>query len=848
MGTRHPTGEPTARLTESFLRRLMRRNPQGRIWKFDEDFRIYSEDDVSSDESGAGVGAARTRSSSNEQRKAYHQDRRNDGDLLQRVFPGSRCIALNGIWDYTKKRWAIAGLYWTCDPLRNIAKDTEMQFVDAFCDIIVAETKRLEVLGTDKAKSDFISTVSHELRSPLHGILGSCELLSEHSLDDTATSFVEQINSCGRTLLEIIEHLLDFADLKSRRLRKGAVKSSNISQKLFSPTTNSTTDDLKALDVSIALDDLTEDAVVSTVHSFYYGQNAKDYTRPPVILDIDRSEGRPWHCSLATGGWKRICINLVTNALKYTPSGHIRVALRQEPKRGSRRRFDAVLTVSDTGKGMSKKFQSDRLFHDFAQEDTLSDGLGLGMHIVSRIVYAMGGSIEVLSDQDGTGTCFTVRVPLEDHQNTERRSETLNGSGVTRKAFEGMKVGLVTALHPSASGEDIPMEAASALAVSSIESILKSLSIQSTRCKWQSHISHNLMIVMEADVNDCLATLRKNATTDNGAVKNKEGFAPVLVVCNNSPSAQLLRDRWAMDELQSYVTMEHIALPCGIKQMSRTLSSIQRLHKKRTMTVLEMSKAHEELGNGRPANGDAKHDARIYRQLPIRSLAPLSAATKIPTLVQFEAASVESSAADTHALPVQSLPAEVQPLHSPSRHILDPQALSYTPSVRTLMPVSSSIEVPVAPVVGPIANIPTLLLVDDNNVNLRLLAAFAKKHKYPHITAQDGQLAVDAFVNAHRSLASQQGTGTHAIDAGATGIPNVILMDINMPVMDGYEAVQRIRSYENKHHMAASKIIAVTALQSEAARAEAYGSGFNMFLSKPIKLQDLAKLILLVRE
>jgi CheY-like chemotaxis protein len=411
-----------------------------------------------------------------------------------------------------------------------------------------------------------------------------------------------------------------------------------------------------------------------------------------------------------------------------------------------------------------------------------------------------------------------------------------------------MKVGLVTALHPSASGEDIPMEAASALAVSSIESILKSLSIQSTRCKWQSQISHNLMIVMEADVNDCLATLRKNATTDNGAVKNKEGFAPVLVVCNNSPSAQLLRDRWAMDELQSYVTMEHIALPCGIKQMSRTLSSIQRLHKKRTMTVLEMSKAHEELGNGRPANGDAKHDARIYRQLPIRSLAPLSAATKIPTLVQFEAASVESSAADTHALPVQPLPAEVQPLHSPSRHILDPQALSYTPSVRTLMPVSSSIEVPVAPVVGPIANIPTLLLVDDNNVNLRLLAAFAKKHKYPHLTAQDGQLAVDAFVNAHRSLALQQGTGTHAIDAGATGIPNVILMDINMPVMDGYEAVQRIRSYENKHHMAASKIIAVTALQSEAARAEAYGSGFNMFLSKPIKLQDLAKLIFLVRE
>ena len=68
-------------------------------------------------------------------------------------------------------------------------------------------------------------------------------------------------------------------------------------------------------------------------------------------------------------------------------------------------------------------------------------------------------------------------------------------------------------------------------------------------------------------------------------------------------------------------------------------------------------------------------------------------------------------------------------------------------------------------------------------------------------------------------------------------------MDINMPVMDGYEAVQRIRAYENKHQMAPAKIIAVTALQSEAAQAEALGSGFDMFLSEPIKLKSLAKIL-----
>jgi CheY-like chemotaxis protein len=68
-------------------------------------------------------------------------------------------------------------------------------------------------------------------------------------------------------------------------------------------------------------------------------------------------------------------------------------------------------------------------------------------------------------------------------------------------------------------------------------------------------------------------------------------------------------------------------------------------------------------------------------------------------------------------------------------------------------------------------------------------------------------------------------------------------MDINMPVMDGYESVQLIRAYEKKHHLKPSKTIAVTALGSEAARAEAFGSGFDSFVCKPIRLKELAKLI-----
>lgn len=90
-----------------------------------------------------------------------------------------------------------------------------MHFVTAFSDVVVAETRRLEVFTSDKAKSEFISSVSHKLRSPLHGILGSVGILMGEQLENATSVLIEQIGSCGQALLEIIDHLLDFS--KSRK-------------------------------------------------------------------------------------------------------------------------------------------------------------------------------------------------------------------------------------------------------------------------------------------------------------------------------------------------------------------------------------------------------------------------------------------------------------------------------------------------------------------------------------------------------------------------------------------------------------------------------------------------------
>lgn len=133
-----------------------------------------------------------------------------------------------------------------------------------------------------------------------------------------------------------------------------------------------------------------------------------------------------------------------------------------------------------------------------------------------------------------------------------------------------------------------------------------------------------------------------------------------------------------------------------------------------------------------------------------------------------------------------------------------------------------------------------LLLVDDNKVNLQLLTMYAKKQGYPYISATDGQMAVDAYQKAHEDSRLPDNRSAAAYDSR---VPDIILMDINMPIMDGYEATQHIRTYEKKHSLPAATIIALTALGSEAAYQEAFGSGCDMFLTKPVKLKDLTKII-----
>jgi signal transduction histidine kinase/CheY-like chemotaxis protein len=813
----------------------MRRNPSGKIWTFDENLGAHSENDILTENESADCDTPSEHVSTGSSLKNLTRKKRhNDGKILQLAFPGARCIAIHGIWDTIRRRWSVGGLFWTYDPLRILCADTEMQFVAAFCEVVTAETKRLEAVGSDKAKSDFISSVSHELRSPLHGILGSVEVLADHKLDSTASTLVEQITSCGHTLLEIIDHLLDFANLKEQRLKKGMVKSSRIGRRIPPSTLGAFENDLTAFDMNVVLDDVTEDVVVSSVYSFYYNHDATGNIRTSVILEIDRSEGTAWRCQLATGGWKRICMNLVTNALKYTPVGFTRVSLKQKSRPGPRRRFDAVLSVTDCGIGMSEEFQKNHLFRDFSQENTQSSGLGIGMHMVARMVRAMGGKIEVTSDQKGMGTCVTVNIPVEDHQDRNK----LGGEGSTSasKAFEGLQVGIITEAHlPPETREGRLMSTARVMAIASIKKNLKYLGMCPEDSLCRDYDSHDLKVVTEIDLTSYL-----QAVQQANSRSSQTNFTPVLVICNNELSAQIFRKSWSKNPVGAKLAVEYIALPCGAKQIARATESALKLHKELLKSFTARLQSIDALSaTVISSKNKSSQDSPSPTRLPTPASTLLSFVSTVSRTTSNELHVSMSPAQNTQSPQEQLLPAsrtsiEVPRSRTSMLHVPGIQEPDTPASTDSLVPADASM-----------SRSPILLLVDDNRINLQLLTMFAKKRGYPYVTAVDGKLAVGAFVKAHKeSLFSSEIDAPVATERlSSVGIPNVILMDINMPVMDGYEAVQRIRTYEAKHNVVPARIIAVTALQSEAAHVEAVGSGFNMFLNKPLQLKSLVKII-----
>ncbi len=242
------------------------------------------------------------------------------------------------------------------------------------------EVAQAKAEARDRAKSAFLSSVSHDIRTPMNAIIGYIELAKRRGVPEAKLrEYISKMESSSHHLLALITDVLEMSHIESGKIELEPVP----------------------VDLFATFDEL------SVLFAAQMAEKHLDFR-----IDTSRVSHRRVMCDRSR--LNRILLNLVGNAWKFTPAGgRISVTLVENPSTKDGEGFYEI-RIKDNGLGMSREFLK-RVFDPFERERTSSvndaDGTGLGMPITKRIVELMKGTIEVESER-GKGTEFTVRLAL----------------------------------------------------------------------------------------------------------------------------------------------------------------------------------------------------------------------------------------------------------------------------------------------------------------------------------------------------------------------------------------------------------------------------------------------------
>ncbi|KAJ6181156.1 hypothetical protein N7519_011617 [Penicillium mononematosum] len=789
-------------LSESFLGGLLHRYPRGKIFNFGED------GTVSSDDTGDGVI----------KRFLRRPGARRCSDLAS-TCPESRSIIFSPLWDSHKGRWYSGALTWTKAPHRVFTSNDELAFLVTFGTSIMAEVHRLGSHFADRAKSDLLSGLSHELRSPLHGIFGTAELFSDTVMDALQRGFIHTISSCAYTLLGSINQLLEYASINDVRPNPvanppgGGVYKISVDRKVAAAhrSSHSSHSGENGVNTCVELDATLEDAVetVFAGYSFFSssgsplrgiagastlaGKQPDTRGGVKVVLDIDRTHS--WKFSTQAGAWHVILTNIFGNALKFTQRGYIYVSMKASPakfgKSGDITSSAVTVTVKDTGSGIDPDFLKNGLFTAFSQEDCMTTGNGLGLSITRRILLSLGGDIQVNSEKN-VGTEVVATVTL-DHASALDNLDKLNSHSpitMAQRLARGKTIGI---LGPGTSESDTAL----------------SISLQKLCQDWfsmevrliessQTHFAHCDLYISSHEYLD-IGNHEARAITPRPGVRLS---SPVVIICPSASTAHSM-SVGAQNRGDAPV-LEFISQPCGPRKLAKTLEACINRQQLRVDSL---------PGEGDVPDGSGSFPAQVSTNEPRMDsfLSPSSngevsedsttkAATDPETYSQGSVGMRESLRLSRGDIDDQPSPSEE----------------AATTSHDTPMEKENDRE----------SDLPTtVLLVDDNDINLRILIAFMKKLNCDYFIAQNGEEALEVF-------------------KANSSVIGMIFMDISMPIMDGLEATRRIREFEKTLETKPPvRIAALTGVAQADMQRDAIGSGMDLFLTKPVRLKSLVPII-----
>ncbi|KAJ3957415.1 hypothetical protein N0V92_006030 [Colletotrichum tropicale] len=851
---RQITSRDQRQFSERFLAKLLRRYPSGRVFAFDENGSLqssdFSEEDAATpisplaekELSTAHQEELSTAQLSDRTRKRNKKllSRKNEGKMLMTLFSGARSVALVPLWDAQKQRWYSGGFVYTKTANRVLTVEGELSYLRAFGTVIMSEVAKHNARMVDKAKSDVLSSLSHELRSPLHGILLGAELMQDTSLDAFQGDVLHSVETCGKTLLDTMDHLLDYSKLgnflRPTVGRRNSAAGTEDRGLRTSDKTHTIEAGMMSLSRNVNIDVLAEEVIESVCAGFSFQRFAVARltgNRPSEHADIDAlhrldsmqalenmssesnkagdsqillgevsvtydvNPAASWRFNTQPGALRRIILNILGNSLKYTTRGFINVNVLQVESStpGSR---EIHIVVADSGKGMSEDYLRYHLYAPFHQEDALSAGTGIGLSLVKEVVTRLGGSIQVQSKVN-RGTKVTVKLPLQQASPPSPKTsipKTVNFDEFRAQVSElkGLRVRLLG--FPTKIGVNVEDEI--------LANVLSEHTLLEGLCReWlQMHVIDESSL--DTLLPDLILATERNLDRLLYERRHHGVSTPVVVVCRNALIARQLATSPRFTGRR--VVFEFVSQPIGPRKLARILLLSFRRWTKLQSSVIRTPTALS-LASAEPLHLDGS--SRL-ESLDVRSASAMSTEAVPDKSEYFGAADIAAiNSTDTIT---QAETEEDRAMTLPER----PGPRLSTPTPANPEPGQSTNESDHDP--------DLFLLVDDNVINLRILSEYMKKLGHKYTTAMDGKQAVEAF---------RKGEGRY----------KCIFMDISMPIMDGFEATREIRIFEARKNMPRCQVFALTGLASASAQEEAFASGIDLFLTKPVKLKELSKIL-----